>query len=110
MWNQLKLYLDWDLLVESASGSFPNWKIVYNKDNTMLVGAAASWDPTNPEGFYFEWKIKDVIFENSNQRITSTDALSAPNQDVTYYALWEPINTTYDLMDKFVVVVDNLEF
>jgi hypothetical protein len=33
--------------------------------------------------------IKDVIFENSDQIITSTNALSAPNQDVTYYALWE---------------------
>jgi hypothetical protein len=33
--------------------------------------------------------IKDVIIQHSNQRITSTNALSAPNQDVTYYALWE---------------------
>jgi hypothetical protein len=35
--------------------------------------------------------IKDVIFENSDQIITSTNALSVPDQDVTYYALWEEI-------------------
>jgi hypothetical protein len=36
--------------------------------------------------------IKNVIFEHSNQRITPTNALSVPNQDVTYYALWEEMS------------------
>ncbi len=96
--NQLKLYLDWNLIAESTSGLFPNWKIVYNPNNTMLVGAEV-WPSTIPEnpGYYFEWMIKNVIFEHSNQRITPTNALSVPNQDVTYYALWEESTWTYNV-------------
>ena len=93
----LKLYLDWNLIAEST-GSFPNWKIVYNPNNITLVGAEV-WPSTIPEDpwFYFEWMIKDVIFSHSDQIITSTNALSVPNQDVTYYALWEGNDWSYEV-------------
>ena len=44
-----------------------------------------------------------------SQRTLPTEQAGIPTVNYETYC-YEPINTTYDLMNKFVNVVDNLEF
>ena len=98
-----RLYLDGDSTALATSEDFTWWKLTYNSTNSILLWAqpGTSNAPYSNDPAYFHWKIKDVIIQNSDQRITSTDVLLVPHQDVTYYALWEEIDgytVTFDSM------------
>ena len=78
--HYIKLYLDDVEIAQSTEYSNP---IKYSSSDSILLGVRPGFSN------YFNWKIKDVIIQNSDQKIESTDVLLVPHQDVTYYALWE---------------------
>ena len=87
-------YLDWNKIVKSNPYESSH-EIVYNSNSIFL------W--ATPDGsHHFKWKIKDVIIQHSDQRITSTGVLLVPNMAVTYYALWEERTWSYDVEAEIV--------
>ena len=89
-----KLYIDNTLVGTSAN--FSSGKIGYNNTNTILLGAEAGPSTTPAGSTYFNGRIANVIISNSNQKYSGTDrnSFSAPNQNITLYARWQPITIT----------------
>ena len=74
----------------------PEGKIGYNTSNGIFVGAEAGGNATTPAGNYFNGYIGNIIINNNSNLVSGTtyNTITAPAQNVTLYAKWEPTNYT----------------
>lgn len=91
------LYLDHNLI--GTGTNFSSSKIGYHLTNSIFVGAEAGSSGTVPGGPYFNGYIGNIVISNnSNLLPTATyNTFTAPAQDVTLYARWEPNTYTVTL-------------
>ena len=97
--NYLYGYLDGALIVTSEQ--FESGRIKYQHTNFMLIGAESSSSQVPDDGYYFNGNIGNIVIKHSDELTSGTtyNTITAPAQDVTLYARWEPVNynITYDL-------------
>ena len=94
-----KGYIDGTLV--GTSLTYVSGKIGYNTTNSIFIGAEATGSPTTPSGGNFIGNIGNIIIKNDDTLISGTtyNTITAPAQNLTLYARWEPVNynITYDL-------------
>ena len=104
-WHDFDLVFDGEYIYGYIDGSsvgtsekFASGKIKYHTTNSMFFGDEATASPTTPSGSNFVGNIGNTIIKNNSNLISGTtyNTITTPAQDLTLYAIWEPIN--YEIM------------
>ena len=79
-----------------TSAQFQSGRIGYNSTNSIFIGAEAQSYPINGAYDFFTGYIGNIIIKNDSNLIAGTtyNTLTAPAQDLTMYAKWEPVSYT----------------
>lgn len=71
--------------------------IGYNANNSIFVGAEAASSDTTPTTPYLNGYVGNIVISSSATRITDLgrQRFTAPAQNLTLYAMWEPYINIY---------------
>ena len=86
-----KIYVDGSLKATSANYSSGN--IGYNATNSIFIGGEATSSNSTASSPFFTGYVGNVVIKNTDALTSSTtyNSISAPAQNQTLYARWEPI-------------------
>ena len=86
------VYLYIDGTLDKKSAALTSGALGYNATNSLFVGGEAVSSPTTPSGNNFNGYIGNIVINNNSTITSSTtyNSISAPAQDLTLYARWEP--------------------
>ena len=80
----------------ATSETYASGTIGYNSTNSIFVGGEATGSAITPSGGNFIGYIGNIVINNNTTLIPSTtyNTITAPAQDLTLYAKWEPNTAT----------------